>query len=69
MPKKMLYVLVFKFKGWTYYVQKINGSYKLNGLSNNAIKYYDPLKAASEAVRIGVKIGRRLAMVKIEVNE
>lgn len=62
----MLYVLYFKCKECKYYIQKHNGSYKLNGLVDNAIKYYDPIKAASEAVRIGDMMGKKLSMTKIK---
>lgn len=69
MPKKMLYVLVFKMGELNYYVQNYFGSYGLSGLQNNAIKYYSKEVAEKNIHPMEARVGRKLSVQQIEVNE
>lgn len=66
----MLYVLVFKFSDCiNYYVQNYRGYYQLNGLVDNAIKYYSMEKATAAKPEMQTRLGRTLEVQDVLVSE
>lgn len=62
----MPYVIVNTKRDLKHYVQRLNGTYRLNGLLNNAMIFDDPLKATAEIPRIEDKLGKKLYLHEIK---
>lgn len=64
----MLYVLVYKMGELKYYVQNYRGQYQLNGLVNNAIKFYSEKRALSAKFEIETKMWQPLEVLPVDIK-